>query len=65
MAKVTQTTADQRWGRNEQHFHFKCAKGGLEENDRAVNQLLAIVRSENTIGQEENRYIIMCIENGD
>ena len=65
MAKVTKTTADQRWGRNEHHFHFKCAKGGLEENDRAVNQLLAIVRSENTIGQEENRYIIMCIENGD
>ena len=48
--KVTKTTADQRWGRNEHHFHFKCAKGGLEENDRAVNQLLAIVRSKNTIG---------------
>ena len=42
-----------------------CQGGGLEENDRAVNQLLAIVRSENTIGQEENWYIIICIENGD
>ena len=65
MAKVTKTTADQRWGRNEHRFHFKCAKGGLEENDRAVNQLLAIVRSENTIGQDEKWSIIMRIENGD
>jgi len=65
MVKVTKTTADQWWGRNEHHFHFKCAKGGLEENDRAVNQLLAIVRSENTIGQDEKWSIIMCIENGD
>ena len=55
MVKVTKTTADQRWGRIEHHFHFKCAKakGGLEENDRAVNQLLAIVRSENNIGQDK------------
>ncbi len=53
MVKVTKTTADKRWGKNEHQFHFKCAKGGLEENDRAVNQLLAIVRSENNIGQEK------------
>jgi hypothetical protein len=55
MVKVTKTTADQWWGRIEHHFHFKCAKakGGLEENDRAVNQLLAIVRSENNIGQDK------------
>ncbi len=65
MVKVTKTTADQRWGRNEHHFHFKCAKGGLEENDKAVNHLLAIVRTENTIGQDEKQSIIMRIENGD
>ncbi len=29
MVKVTKTTADQRWSRNEHHFHFKCAKGGV------------------------------------
>ncbi len=60
MVKVTKTTADQRWGRNEHHFHFKCAKGGLEENDKAVNQLLAIVRSENTIGQDKNG-LLSCV----
>jgi len=60
MVKVTKTTADQRWGRHEHHFHFKCAKGGLEENDRAVNQLLAIVRSENTIGQDKNG-LLSCV----
>ena len=54
MVKVSKTTADQRWGKNEHHFHFKCAKGGLDENVRDVNQLLAIVGSE-----------IMCIETGD
>ena len=29
MVKVTKTTADQRWGKNEHHFHFKCAKVGI------------------------------------
>ena len=55
MVKVAKTTADQRWGRNDHHFHFNCAKakGGLEENDRAVNQLLTIVRSKNNIGQDK------------
>jgi len=65
MVKVAKTTTDQQWERNEHHFHFKCTKGGLEENDRAVNQLLANVRSENTIGQDKKWSIIMCIENGD
>ena len=47
MVKVTKTTSDQRWGRNEHHFRFKCAKRGLEESDRAVNQLLAKMVTEN------------------
>ncbi len=29
MVKVTKTTADQRWGKNEHHLHFKCAKVGI------------------------------------
>ena len=64
MVKVIKTTADQRWGRNEHHFHFKCAnaKGGLEENDRAVNQLLAIAGSEDSIGQDKNRSIIIVLK---
>ncbi len=62
MVKVAKTTADQRWGRNEHHFHFKCAKakGGLEENDRAVNQLLAIVRTKNNIGQDKKRKCLFA-----
>ncbi len=65
MVKVTKTRSDVRWGKNEHHFHFKCAKGSLEENERAVNQLLAIVRSENNIGQDKKHSIIMFIEKGD
>ncbi len=65
MIKVIKTGPDEQWDKNEHHFHFKCAKGGLEENDRAVNQLLAIVRSENNIGQDKKRSIIMFIENDD
>ena len=65
MIKATKTGPDKRWGKNEHHFHFKCAKGGLDENSRDVNQLLAIVKSENNIGQDKKRSIIMSIENGD
>jgi hypothetical protein len=63
--EVTKTGPDKRWDKNAHHFHLKCAKGGLEENDRAVNQSLAIVRSENNIGQDKKCSIIMSIENGD
>jgi hypothetical protein len=55
MIKVSKSGPEERWGQNEHHFHFKCAKGGLDENVRDVNQLLAIVRSENNIGQDEKR----------
>ena len=65
MIKVSKSGPEERWGKNEHHFHFKCAKGGLDENVRDVNQLLAIVRSENNIGQDEKRSIIMSIENDD
>jgi hypothetical protein len=42
MIKVSKSGPEERWGKNEHHFHFKCAKGGLDENVRDVNQLLAI-----------------------
>ncbi len=62
MVKVTENTTNQQWGKNELHFHFKCAKRGLEESERAVNQLLSCVRSENDIGLDEKWSIIMSIE---
>ncbi len=65
MIKVSKSGPEERWGKNEHHFHFKCAKGGLDKNVRDVNQLLAIVRSENNIGQDKKRSIIMSIENDD
>ncbi len=69
MVKVTKTEPDEGCCKNEHRFPFKRAKGGLEENDRAVNQLLAIVRSENNIGQDKNGQIScllkMVTENGD
>jgi hypothetical protein len=65
MIKVTKTGPDKRWGKNEHHFHFKRAKGGLEVNGRALKRLLAIVRSENNIGQDDKLSIIMSIENSD
>jgi hypothetical protein len=65
MVKVTKNATNQQWGKNELHFHFKCAKRGLEEIKRAVNQLLSIVRSENDIGPDEKWSIIMSIEKGE
>ena len=65
MIKVSKSGPEERWGKIEQHFHFKCAKGGLDENVRDMNQLLAIVRSEHNIGQDEKRSLIMSIENDD
>ncbi len=54
MVKVAENTTNQQWGKNELHFHFKCAKQGLEESKRAMDQLLSIVRSENDIGLVKN-----------
>ena len=65
MIKVSKSGPEERWGKNEHHFHFKRAKGGLEVNGRALKRLLAIVRSENNIRQDEKRSIIMSIENDD
>ncbi len=65
MIKVSNSGPEEWWGKNEHHFHFKCAKGGLDKNVRDTNQLLAIVRSENNIGQDEKRSIITYIENDD
>jgi hypothetical protein len=44
---------------------LKTFGGGKKGGVRDVNQLLAIVRSEHNIGQDEKRSIIMSIENGD
>ena len=38
------------------------AKGGLKENNRAVNQLLAIVGSEDNIEQDEKWSIIIILK---
>ncbi len=65
MVKVMESTTNQQWGKNELHFHFKCAKQGLDESKRAVDQLLSIVRSENDIGPDEKRSFIMSIEKGE
>ena len=35
-------TVSSRWGDNYHHIHFKCAKGGLKDNDRAVNYWLLL-----------------------
>ena len=40
-------------GKKQASLPLQMCQGGLKENDRAVNQLLAIVRSENTIGQDK------------
>jgi len=37
-------------------------KGGLEQSERDVNQLLAIVRSEKNIDTNEKQKIIMSID---
>ncbi len=31
MIKVSKSGPEERWGKNEHHFHFKCAKGGLDK----------------------------------
>ena len=53
---VNKNTSTKQWG---------CAKRGLEESKRAVNQLLSIVRIENDIDPDEKWSIIMSIEKGE
>ena len=65
MIKVTKSTINPQWCKNELHFHFTCARAGLEEKARDVNQLLAIVRSETTIGSEEKQLILTAIGEGE
>ena len=62
MVKVIEITTNNRLCKNELHYHFRCAKGGLEQSERDVNQLLAIVRSEKNIDTNEKQKIIMSID---
>ena len=65
MIKVTKSTINPQWCKNELHFHFTCARAGLEEKARDVNQLLAIVRRETNIGSEEKQLILTAIGEGE
>jgi hypothetical protein len=63
--KVIKSTINPQWCKNELHFHFTCARGGLGENAGDVNQLLAIVRSETNIGSDEKQLILTAIGEGE
>ena len=65
MVKVTNNTINTQWCKNELHFHFTCARAGLEEKAKDVNQLLAIVRRETNIGSEEKQLILTAIGEGE
>jgi len=51
--------------KNELQFHFTCARAGLEEKAKDVNQLLAIVRRETNIGSEDKQLILTAIGEGE
>ena len=65
VVKVTNNTINTQWCKNELHFHFTCARAGLEEKAKDVNQLLAIVRSETNIGSDEKQLILTAIGEGE